>query len=171
MANWAKGYLRVKGSRENILRFIKNEMSYVAEVIGEKYGIIEEKIDNFDVDSDELFIRVNSYAFKSATEKVYFPRVYIEGTHRNFITEDIDCFFNDGENIAIFPGFEAAWGVESEPYVEKSKKYDLEIKIDVYEKGMQFSQYIYVANGELLMDEERKYDNWNWDCPCPDYGG
>ena len=45
------------------------------------------------------------------------------------------------------------------------------MKIHGFEKGMQFSQLIEIVDGEILQDKEIKYDDWDWDCPCPLIGG
>lgn len=36
---------------------------------------------------------------------------------------------------------------------------------------MQFYQDFAVCNGEIFIDEVRKYDDWDWECPMPMLGG
>lgn len=30
---------------------------------------------------------------------------------------------------------------------------------------------IEIVDGEIVQDEELHYNDWNWDCPCPEMGG
>ena len=174
MPNWAKGYLRVRGRTADILDFIENEMIYTAEVYVGSYGVISTgiTIDRSSYDG-ELDIPISKAVFGNEAEKACLPAIYIKGTRRYFIRHDIYACLNGLDEISTLAvsGFEAAWGVDVKPYREISEKYNLEIKIDVYERGMQFSQHIHVKDGWILLDEERTYDDWEWDCPCPDFGG
>ena len=45
------------------------------------------------------------------------------------------------------------------------------MKIQGFERGMEFSQVIEIVDGEIVQDEELHYNDWNWDCPCPEMGG
>ena len=172
MPNWAKGYLRVKGKVNDICNFIENELCYIGEVLREEYRIMERPI-KLEIYGEELYIPVSKEVFGDDAERVCYPRIYVKGTKRNFIEKTLDmCVAGmDKTDTVVFAGYKAAWGVEAKPYVNISKKYNLEIKIDVYERGMCFSQHIHIVNGQLMQDEERKYDDWKWDCPCPDFGG
>ena len=67
--------------------------------------------------------------------------------------------------------FKAAWDVESEPYIELSKAYNVDIKIEAFERGMEFSRYILIENGNLKEDKETKYDDYVWECVMPNLGG
>lgn len=174
MPNWAKGYLKVRGKTADIFDFIENGMSYVGEILVGEYGVAERpiKIDRDDF-LEELEIPLSKQVFGEDADKVFYQSIYIKGTHRNFIRNGVDEILKDlnETSVLVFSGFEAAWGVDVPPYVEISKKFNIEIKIEVYERGMEFSQHIYIKDGEVYMDEKRKYDDWKWDCPCPDFGG
>lgn len=175
MPNWAKGYLRLRGSREAILAFIENEMEYVAENVVDGWQTVCRNVEiNKDTDDEEFYIPVNAMVFgMPLAERVRWPALHIKGTARNFIDRDIDIILEKGNanNTVVIPGFMAAWDANAVPYLDASKKYGLEMKIDVYERGMQFSHHIHIVNGCIMNDKEETYGNWAWDCPCPDFGG
>lgn len=64
-----------------------------------------------------------------------------------------------------------AWDISSEPYINLSKQYNVDIKIEAFERGMEFSRYILIEKGELKEDKEIKYDDYVWDCVMPNLGG
>lgn len=181
MPNWAEGYLRLCGTREAICNFISNEMQYVAESAVNGWEVVTSEIKiNADTASEEIVIPVNKtiqhpIAYYSASDECFkrFPSIHIKGTRRNFIEHEIDIILERGNqnNVAVFPGFKAAWDVDPSPYVEASRKYGLAIKIDAYERGALFSRHIHIVNGVLKCDRKQEYVNWKWDCACPDYGG
>lgn len=78
----------------------------------------------------------------------------------------------DEENWIMFlDNFKAAWGAFPEPYVEKSKKYGIDIAIVTYERGMEFRQRIEIINGKVTKDEETKFNDWDWEADFPKMGG
>ena len=71
----------------------------------------------------------------------------------------------------LVENFKAAWSVDPEPYVEKSKKYGVDIAIVVYECGLEFRQRIEIIGGKLVKYEDTEYDDWNWEADFPNMGG
>ena len=97
---------------------------------------------------------------------------HIKGTHRNFVEPNaIDVWKGEDGNTCIAIEFKGAWSIESEPYVKLAKEYNVDIKIEAFERGMEFSQYILIENGELKEDKEIEYDDYVWDCVMPNLGG
>ena len=45
------------------------------------------------------------------------------------------------------------------------------MRIHAFERGMCFNQIIEIIDGEITKDEEVKFDDYNWDCICPNVGG
>lgn len=45
------------------------------------------------------------------------------------------------------------------------------MKIYGFEKGMQFNRNVEIINGEILKDEEINFDDYKWECICPNIGG
>lgn len=159
MPNWAEGYLRVRGTKEAIAKFVNNEFIFYEFA---NAGVNPMHI-NIDPSEEDFYIPV--------PESKY---IYIDTTRRNFIFKDLYGYFDDsnGEiHTAAFKGFKAAWDVDTDPYVKFSKQYGLNFKIDVYEKGMHFSHHILIEDGCIVSDDTKKYKDWAWECPCPDFGG
>lgn len=175
MPNWCEGNLRLRGTGAAILEFIKNEI----EVVGHERSVRgltgapnicePEIVDEY----GDVTVKVPEHAKEWA-----FLTMYIKGTRRNFI-ETKDCFdFYIGEDedredvlTVCIDDFKAAWGFEAEPYLEKARKYGLDIKIVGFERNMQFQQIIEIVNGELITDQEIKFDDYAWECVMPNMGG
>ena len=175
MPNWCEGNLRLRGTGAAILEFIKNEI----EVVGHERSVrglnsapntCEPEIV---CDYGDMTVKVPEHAKEWA-----FLSMYIKGTRRNFIdTRDYFDFYigedEDCEDVltVCIDDFKAAWGFEAEPYLEKARKYGLDIKIVGFEKNMQFQQIIEIVNGELIKDQEIKFDDYAWECAMPNMGG
>ena len=168
MPNWAEGNIRFRGNTEKIMEFLENEIECTAtnkdfEVVSFKPVIEWNDIDDITFSEPE----------EAKKENNFWKSLYIKGTRRNFI----DCISGlflprDDENyVLVVENFRAAWGVDPKPYVEKSKKYGIDIAIVVYECGMEFRQRIEIINGKIEKDEETKYVDWMWEADFPNMGG
>ena len=169
MPNWCEGKLKVRGKKENIMKWL-SECVAVWEPDVEKgkplYDALVYKKDENGVsfacneELDEFHISVKQDA-------------HIEGTRRNFVKKyENDFLFGaeDGKDVIVLP-VKAAWALESEPYEEMSKKYGLDFRFYGYECGMEFNQEIEVINGETTVDREIQFDDYYWECPDPMLGG
>lgn len=168
MPNWCKGNIRLRGKPEAIIEFLKNEFVFT----GHKpltFDVLE-FAPAISCDYGEVTLKRPKEA-----DDLIFTSLYIKGTRRNFIVEDkcLTVYVDVEQEIFIvcIDDFEAAWAIIPDPYIEKSKKYGLDIKIIGFECGMQFMQTVEIVNGKLLNDHETKFDNWGWDCPMPNWGG
>lgn len=170
MPNWCEGTLRLRGKRKNIVEFLKDNLR------GE--GCDPESFDSIvwparvtEAD-DGQFITVHRDNEKHSDS---YGWIWIKGTHRNFIAENefyVDMYGDEDKTYTVcIDKFNAAWGIEPEPYVAFSKKYGLDIKIFGSEQGMQFEQCIEIVNGELVKDEEYHYEDWDWEAVNPNMGG
>ena len=161
MPNWCRGTLKVRGKKENILKFLQEGL----EVCGYFSGYVE---------GEKPKVEVDKYGdFRISCDKD--ARSYwIVGTHRNFI----EClnfepmgYGKDGIYTIIVEHFCAAWGIDAEALAEISKKYHIDFRIYAFERGMEFNQEIEILNGNITMDKEIKFKNYYWECPCPEIGG
>ena len=103
MPNWCKGVLKVRGTKDNILNFLKNGLQCV-DVIG---GTNEKHTVEYDEDYDEITID----NVKGC--------LWVKNTRRNFI-EDIsnDLYlskYSDDTFVCAIDGFQAAWGLMQKP--------------------------------------------------------
>ena len=165
MPNWIEGTWRLRGSVENLVKYL------------------EENLEKVDYDYSEGFrkrITTPLIVEHDKEEKCFSIEIdedhYIGGTIRGFVrylyTEIYYEELRDITHIAF--DVEKAWG-----YIEKDikrlrdifKKYEIDFRLKAYEKGMGFTQEIEIINGEVIKFEDREYDNYIWDCESPLIGG
>lgn len=152
MANYCEGLLKLRGRQEDVFTFLTNEVHV--------YDVNDIVIDSA--------ININ----KTSSKIILSKAAHIEGTERNLLEPATICVDKDvNGNACIALNFKAVWKVYSEPYIEFSKKYHIDIKIDAFEKNTEFSRHILIENGELKKDIEKHYDNYIWDCIMPKLGG
>ena len=161
MPNWCEGRMKVRGKFTDVVSCLQN--SFVGLKYGENLSMVEAP-ENIKIDTDY----VESGEFEISFHKI----VYVKGSRRAFV--EGDCFVSakdkESQTTAVIP-FKQAWAVIAENFVEMSKAYNVDIRIQAFECGMQFSQDVIIENGEIIKNEETKYENWDWDCPVPDWGG
>lgn len=58
-----------------------------------------------------------------------------------------------------------------EELLNSCKQYNVDMRIHAFERGMQFNQIIEIIDGKITKDEEVEFDDYDWDCICPNLGG
>jgi hypothetical protein len=158
--------MRLRGKRSAIKEFLVNELETTYYL-----SALDVKTKPVIVEDDGYEITIKG----QAEEGAFWPAIYIKGTQRNFIRSmDFYVYLDEGDDeiqTVCIDDVEAAWGFLVEPYLEKSKKYGIDIRIVGFERGMQFQQEIEIVNGELFDNNEITYDDWLWECPMPNMGG
>ena len=162
MPNWCKGNIRLRGKPEDIVAFLSNEIVCCTHTF-DSFDITEHRV-KCEYQNDECTISKPP----EIGERGWF---YIAGTKRNFIEQAEICEFIEEPYPVCIDGFKAAWVVHPEPYIEKSKRYGIDIKIVTFERGMEFMQTVEVSRGKLILNEEKNFDDWLWECPMPNMGG
>ena len=51
------------------------------------------------------------------------------------------------------------------------QKYEVDMKLYAFEKGMEFNQDILIVSGIILRNLDIKFEDYNWECICPTVGG
>lgn len=156
MPNWCEGTLKVRGTIKDLKNFVLNGLLPVTPT-----GKVKKTLSLDGEDETSLYI-------SSVPDTLY-----IKGTRRAFCEPDYIEVSSDEPNdktILTMP-FKQAWAILSDNLLEVCKEFNVDIKIQGFECGMRFSQIVEIVNGEIVQDEEIKYDDWEWDCPCPDMGG
>ena len=156
MPNWCEGMLKIRGKQEDVFNLLTENLLVWEFKFGGRESV------------DENAIEINRQDFEIRVQKT----AHINGTCRNF-AEPNEIYVSkrkDG-NSCIAIEFKGAWSIESEPYVKLAKEYNVDIKIEAFERGMEFSQYILIENGELKEDKKIEYDDYVWDCVMPNLGG
>ena len=155
MPNWCEGTLKIRGTFEQLRNFVLNGLEPVTDR-GQK-----RQMEITDDEPQYLFI-------KNGCESLY-----IKGSRRHFCEPkyiEIDAD-NEGKVIVLLTPMKAAWEISSQNLLNASKEFNVDMKIQGFEKGMEFSQLIEIVGGEIIQDKKIEYENWDWDCPCPALGG
>ncbi len=141
MPNWVEGKLKIRGKPEDIKRWVEECLHcYTTNWLGD--GAHTELVKGAvrferDPDSEEMYL----YVDKSA---------HIEGTRRNLVEkgEYVDLC-EEGKKSILVVNMKAAWNIEEQPYIEMSKKYNLDFRVYGYEMGMEFNKEIEIVEGEI----------------------
>lgn len=150
MPNWCVGTLRVRGTKEDLTKFILEGLSPVT-YLGD--------------DAEPL--KIGDFGC------IECERCWIKGTRRGFVIdlEEYVDDWNDKGKITIAFDTEFAWAISAEELLQSCKKYSVDMRIHAFERGMLFNQIIEIIDGEITKDEEVKFDDYDWDCICPNVGG
>ena len=150
MPNWCIGTLRVRGTKENLTKFILEGLHPVT-YFGQELQALE--IDNYGC--------------------VECKRCWIKGTRRGFVTDLYECVaeLEDEGKTTIALDAEFAWAIEPEKLLISCKEYGVDMRIYAFEQGVAFNQNIEIIDGKITKNEEITFDDYNWDCICPNIGG
>lgn len=154
MPNWCEGTLKVRGKTKDLKKFILEGLKPV-----NGFGHMLEPL-NLDVD-----------------EKGYFEissnnTVHIENTYRGFVDNlyaYLDGDEEDTDIICLESRF--AWGITATELQEICIKYHIDMKIYAFERGMEFNHDIEIVDGQIIKDEQIEFDDYRWECICPNMGG
>ena len=157
MPNWCEGSLRIRGNKDDIRNFVKNE------IVCSDYNETKKP----EIEESENYI-----VLRHPTRDCF----YINDTYRNFfftnqIEVDFDNYDEDEDCIVNIDSFNSAWALRSDGWVNHAEKYNLDFRMFGYEQGMQFSQIMTILRDGSVSEETQDYKDWMWDCPFPNMGG
>lgn len=164
MPNWCEGKLKIRGKKEDILKFFKDGTSLIDY---DKNHETIEIIPNVEM-NDELYIE------NLNKTKTSLKSLYIKGTRRHFLKPDfeyIDTYNIEEKEPIVAIDFKAAWAIDAESLSEISKKYNIDFKIYAFEMGCEFNQDIEIIKGRIIRNEEITFENYVWECIDPTLGG
>lgn len=169
MPNWCKGTFRARGEKENLIKFI-------TQGLGACYG--QKITPNIDDDDDYFTITfINSEVDENDFKKKYIDILHINNTRRHFIDDlccgEINAYKKKSNGEFQFTSsFRSAWAIDTEPLVNIAKEYEIDIRVNGFECGMEFEQLLEVSRtGQIKCESFIQYDDWNWQCPMPLLGG
>ena len=156
MPNWIEGTMKLRGKREDIARFFREglEPSNWPKPEDRENQVVEHGNDEY-----------LDFSFKNMP--------YIVGTRRAFIT-DSSAEMEEDEGI-VCVDVKQAWCFTTEGKVDEwkeiSQKYNLDIRLYGIECGMAFTQEAIIVRGKSPIVNEKRYEDWGWECPFPNMGG
>lgn len=154
MANWICGDLKVRGTKENIKKFLIEGLISTGSKIKPE------------ITCDDMW----KFSIRSNTDSFY-----IKDTRRSFIEkEEIHTYINDWEDDeerVIVLEYKSAWGIDVVGLVNLSKEFNIDFKILGFELGMEFNQDVEIVKGKVIKDEEITFDDYEWECIRPHIGG
>ena len=164
MPNWCKGNLKIRGKKENIIKFLEDGTSLLDGICDPKEIKPEVKLNDY-----------GEIEIKNINKEKGIDILYIKGTRRHFIDpiESEIYIYDTGkeEQIICLEDFKAAWGIDVDTLRIISSRYSIDIKIYGFERGMEFNQDIEIIKGKIIKNEEIKYENYQWECVNPNLGG
>lgn len=154
MPNWCEGRLKLKGSMKNIIKFFESGIGLTES--DKLKGVNISSVVKIEKGDDCCAINI-------------FDLVYIKGTGRAFINPKYVWL---GEAICtVSVSMMQAYDVSPEEFLSIAKEYGIDIRIQAFEKGMEFSRDVEIIGGKITKNETIKYNDYIWDCPVPDFGG
>ena len=108
MPNWCKGTLRVRGTKEDLTKFVLEGLSPVT-YLGQELEPLK---------MDDL-------------GRVDCERCWIKGTYRGFVVDSYVYFddLEDEEETTIGLETEFAWGISAKELLQSCKKYGVDMRI------------------------------------------
>lgn len=167
MPNWARGNIRIRGKRDNILEFLRSELIAVDEnfgmsrpvVVEENQGgwslIVRRPCENCDV----LFFRGSDGQYVLDFDGGDIELPLSEGPNKNV------------DQILVLEDFSGAWDIDRRIFPRYAQDYKIDIRLFVWECGMCWSTVATYYKDGRVDCEDRRYSDWLWDSPMPFYGG
>ena len=161
MPNWCSGFMKIRGRKQDILDFFKNE---VAIFTYEK---------TFNRTTSEAVFENDEYKFAYSLKKAKNQEWYLRNSYR-FFFEDKEIYFEDDEQEIFYLNLEIkqAWCIDvNELLISHSKKYNIDFNIYASECGMEFEQYVTIVDGKVIRDDTIEYDDFEFEAINPSLGG
>lgn len=159
MPNWCCGILKIRGIKQDVVNFLTN-------------GLITINYEENNVKKFKFYI--DKYGNITYTSSKDLSCLCIEGIRRGFVyPDDCSCNYYNEEKDEVIVCLDAkfAWTIYTEQLLKISKKYNIDLKIYAFERGMEFNLDIEVSKGKVIKSEVVKFDNYMWDCIDPLSGG
>ena len=103
--------------------------------------------------------------------------LHIPKTRRNFV--DLDswgeinaCKPQNSDDFVFATRFKGAWAIDTDAIKEIATEFQIDIRVNGYECGMEFEQLFEVnRSGWVACESVIQYMNYTWECPMPLLGG
>ena len=161
MPNWCEGRMKIRGKFSDVVSCLQNSFEGLKQ--GDNYVMVEAPEN----------IKIHSKYIDSGVFEIRFNKtVYVKHSQRAIVSGgcDVCAQDKDSQTTAIIE-IKQAWCIVAENFVEMSHDYNVDIRIQAFERGMEFYQDVIIEKGEITRDQTKEYQDWDWDCPVPDFGG
>lgn len=161
MPNWCSGWMKIRGKKQDILDFFKNEVA----------------IWTYDKDysrtASEAIFENDEYGYEYILEKATNQELHLRNSRRFFfLDKEITFYNNEQANCYLNLEIQQAWHIDvGELLTSHSKKYNIDFNIYASECGMAFEQYITIVNGKVIRNEAIGYDDFGFEAINPSLGG
>lgn len=163
MPNWIEGTIKLRGSYEDLKRFVNEGLEPIT-IVGKQVGKKEDLIDFTDYGSE--------FEFKINDD------MWISGTRRAFASAGLyGTSTGNDDNLILVLNVKQAWAFlanddNRDKWKSISDKFNLDIRLYGYEMGMEFCEEVIILRGKgIVLDNVIQFEDWNWDCPFPLLGG
>lgn len=152
MPNWCEGWVKFRGTKEDLMKFFAAEFHGAHPVFDERF--------------DEIIPNIlDRNTFLNSLRRAYISSADFADSNGGI------CLGEDGIGVFIVK-INHAWSVEGQGYSELAKKYKLDIRGKCYECGMNFAEeFEYNSNGDEILYNVHKFGDYQWECECPTLGG
>ena len=152
MPDWCEGWVKFRGTKENLTKFIQSEFNGANPVFNEEYNELTPNIPA-------------KYIFLPSLRRAYVDNDAVEDAN------DCVCLNDVGVGVFIVK-INHAWSVTRQGYPEFANKYGLDIRGKCYEQGMEFAEeFEYKSNGVQTFYKVHEFEDYTWECECPTLGG
>lgn len=143
MPNWCVGELKIRGKRDDVVKFLKSSLS-------------------------EGEITITPYQDVQLTDVCG----HIKGTYRCFISERYtQDFMVINDSVIVVIHVEHAWSPKLEEFRKLSKEFCVDFRFYGYECGAEFNCEFEIIKGEVTLKKVIEFENYQWECPHPMLGG
>ena len=163
----SEGNIRIRGKRPNIIRFLQEELVPVYEL---EDGLTEER-------PIHLENNCGGWTLVLKRDPDTSTSVYFKGSDQYRIVMDdteTEISFSAKTNtrddqVICLDNYEGPWSPNYDFLREKAMKYKVDIRIFSWDKNAWSSIQTWYRNGDIE-ESTRKYEDFLWDCPYPEYG-
>lgn len=161
MPNWCSGWMKIRGKKQDILDFFKNEVAICT--YDKTYSLT----------TSEAVFENDEYEYEYILKQEKNQKLYLRNSRRFFfLDKEITFYNNEQANCYLNLEIQQAWHIDvGKLLTSHSKKYNIDFNIYASECGMQFEQYITIVNGKVIRNDVIKYDDFGFEAINPSLGG
>ena len=158
MANLCQGILKIRGDKKDICNFIENNLTFYPDPTNLNNKVYFKKTWDTDYEIDYGLYYDVKY-------------IHLNDSNRHFIKEN-EIIVKDRDKYWIACAtLIACWNIDIDYMVNISKKYNVDLKIYAFEKGMEFNRDIEIHKGRIIKDNKIEFKDYEWECINPLIGG